>query len=208
MSRGEIKQVCVAPNIELLRNFFGSTRYLPEIRNPHVESLVANSVKENARASAVLIPITNEPSPKLLLTKRQQNIRFAGHMCFPGGHVDDTDGSVAETALRESEEEIGLSSSEVEVLGELGIYYSQAGYKITPVVGIVNAGATLIANPDEVAAIEKVSLDRAFNSQNYHLTWHHKERAHYSFTEGDVRVAGPTVSIMIGLLEALADFSL
>ena len=93
------------------------------------------------------------------------------------------------------------------MLGVLGDYYTQAGYRITPVVGLIQPPYQVLANPQEVAEIYEVSLARALYSANYALTWHRPERAHYSFTEGEVRIAGPTVSLMIGFYEALLGFS-
>lgn len=64
----------------------------------------------------------------------------------------------------------------------------------------------LTANPQEVDAIYEISLERVFQARSYRLTYRQKDRGHYSFHEQEVRIAGPTVSIMIGLYEALAAF--
>jgi 8-oxo-dGTP pyrophosphatase MutT (NUDIX family) len=199
------------PDLQMIRDLFTNRETfsgLPftEIRNPHPEKPVTEEVKSKARSSAVLIAVTESKEPKLLVTKRHHGIRFAGHICFPGGITDEGDASTVATALRETWEEIHLDSSEVEVLGELGEYYTQAGFRINPVVGLVKPGFSVLANPDEVEEIYEVSLRKVLCADSYSLTWHSSSRGHFSFQEGDVRIAGPTVSLLIGLYEELLRF--
>lgn len=206
-----LKHPPLAADVGLIRAYFAAAVAQPgqpELRNPHVEERVSEGVRQRAKPSAVLLPIINHAAgPTLLVTRRHAQIRFAGHICFPGGRFDTVDDSLVETALRETREEIDLASADIEVLGVLGDYYTQAGYRITPVVGLIQPPYQVLANPQEVAEIYEVSLARALDSANYTLTWHRPERGHYSFTEGDIRIAGPTVSLMIGLYEALLGFS-
>ena len=194
------------PNLDagvaLLRRFFEDSNEFPELRNPHIEPRVSESVRAGAKPSAVLIGIVDDPAgERLLVTRRHRNIRFAGHVCFPGGRVDPT-----ETALREASEEIGLAPDTVEVLGSLGDYYTQTGYRITPVVGVVAPPLNLAANPSEVDAIYEISFARVLQSGSYKLTLR-GSRGHFSYHEGDVRIAGPTVSLMIGLYESLLRYA-
>jgi 8-oxo-dGTP pyrophosphatase MutT (NUDIX family) len=200
----------LAADLDMIRAYFaavGQGAQQPELRNPHVEEPVPASVRSQAKVSAVLLPIINRPQgPTLLVTRRHARIRFAGHICFPGGRVDEVDTSPVETALRETREEINLATADIEVLGVLGDYYTQAGYRITPVVGLVQPPFEVLANPDEVDEIYEVSLARALDGQNYALTWHRPGRAHFSFSEDNVRIAGPTVSVLIGFYEALLGF--
>jgi 8-oxo-dGTP pyrophosphatase MutT (NUDIX family) len=196
----------LAPDIALIRAFFKARqgRPAPELRNPHIEDPVPRHVRSAAKDSAILLPIINHASgPTILVTRRHPRIRFAGHICFPGGRTDATDISPTDTALRETREEINLASEHIEVIGSLGDYYTQAGYKISPVVGIIEPPFSVEANPDEVSQIHEISLARVLNAANYALTWHRPDRAHFSFTEGEVRIAGPTVSLLIGFYEAL-----
>ena len=213
--------------VTVLRSFFSVDRTQQDIRNPHAETPVSDATKKNARLSAVLIPVVlrgNEPT--VLITKRQSHIRFGGHLCFPGGIVDSTDASPVDAALRESKEEIDLDADQVEVLGTLGDYYTQAGYLMKPVVGLIEPPALIKANSDEVSAIYEIKLSEVLNSESYRLAWHTETRGHYAFENSahtcvtekieanpsnitfdtDVRVAGPTVSILIGLYELLLEF--
>jgi len=218
----------LATPVPTLRELFASHRRFPEIRNPHAETPVSDEIKRQARLSAVLIPIIlrgNEPT--VLITKRQSHIRFGGHLCFPGGIIDEGDVSDTDTALRESNEEIDLDPGNVEVLGSLGKYYTQAGYMIRPVVGLIEPPAAVRANPDEVSDIYEIRLSDVLNSESYKLTWHSQTRGHYAFEnlahickppgievhqssirfDTGVRIAGPTVSLLIGLYEALLSYS-
>jgi 8-oxo-dGTP pyrophosphatase MutT (NUDIX family) len=192
--------------IEMLRRHFLSetASELQPLRNPHHEPPVSPATKARARASAVLIPVVQkEPEITLLLTRRHQNIRFAGHVCFPGGTRDDMDGSWQDTALREAEEEINLKPDSVEIIGRLGDYYSQTGYRIVPVVGIVTLPLDLSPHPNEVDEIIEIPLQKVFISESYKLHRTMPGRAHYSLTHRHARVAGPTVSIMMGLYEEI-----
>ena len=194
------------PDLQMIRDLFSGGLSFSELRNPHPERPVSDEVRGRARSSAVLIAVTESEEPKLLVTKRHQAIRFAGHICFPGGTTDEEDVSAVATALRETEEEINLGAGDIEVLGELGSYYTQAGYRIDPVIGLVKPGYSVVANPDEVDEIYEISLRKVLCSENYALTWHTSDRGHLSFHEGDIRIAGPTVSLLIGLYEELLRF--
>lgn len=110
-------------------------------------------------AAAVLVPFLIGPAPGVLLTKRTGHLnKHAGQVSFPGGRIDPDDASPEAAALRETEEEIGLSAARVEVLGRLGDYLTGTGYRITPVLGLLPVGLDLggldlCASPDEVDAV-------------------------------------------------------
>jgi 8-oxo-dGTP pyrophosphatase MutT (NUDIX family) len=174
------------------------------LRNPHVEDAVPQHVRNGAKDSAVLLPIVNRASgPTVIVTRRHPRIRFAGHICFPGGRVDPTDSSSIDTALRETREEINLATSEIEVIGSLGDYYTQAGYKISTIVGIIEPPFSVEANPGEVSEIHEISLARVLDASNYALTWHRPNHGHFSFKEGEIFISGPTASLLIGFYETL-----
>jgi len=87
--------------IDLLRRHFSSevAGELRPLRNPHHETEVSAATRANARPAAVLIPVVQrQPGLTLLVTRRHRKIRFAGHVCFPGGHRDDLDASWQDTA--------------------------------------------------------------------------------------------------------------
>jgi 8-oxo-dGTP pyrophosphatase MutT (NUDIX family) len=126
------------------------------------------------QAAAVLVPIVmrgeqgNEPH--LLLTQRTQHLSsHAGQIAFPGGKVDPDDQSVEHAALREAEEEVGLSSEHVEVLGQLPSYITGTSFHITPVVALVSPNHTLQTNAYEVEFAFEVPLSFLMDPANHRL---------------------------------------
>jgi 8-oxo-dGTP pyrophosphatase MutT (NUDIX family) len=95
--------------------------------------------RENLRESAVLLPLCwKEGDPHVVVTMRSMDVEHhKGEICFPGGRREQDDKGLVQTALREAEEEIGLSRNDVEVLGLLDDHISIVGYHITPVVGVI-----------------------------------------------------------------------
>jgi len=204
--KSDFSHPALIPSVNLLRNHFASdvAKELRPLRNPHHEPKVSNEVKKTARPAAVLIPIIiREPELTLLVTRRHKNIRFAGHICFPGGGCEDHDETMEQAALRETEEEINLRRDQIEIIGRLGDYYTQTGYRIGPVVGLITPPLKLIPHPDEVEEIIEIPFRRVLRSDSYQLTGSRNDRAHFSLSHENTRVAGPTVSIMMGLYEEL-----
>ncbi len=119
--------------------------------------------------AAVLVPIVNRPDGlTLLLTQRSDTLPdHPGQISFPGGRQDPEDGSAADTALRESEEEIGLARGHVEILGEVGSYETVTGYSVVPVVGWVEPPFELKTDPVEVAEAFEVPLSFVLNPDNF-----------------------------------------
>lgn len=136
--------------------------------NPEHKSLLLNS---NAKPAAVLIAIIERKNGlSVLLTKRADKLRdHSGQIAFPGGKIDAADANAIATAVRESQEEINLDASEVEVIGQLPDYYTGSGFKISPIVGLVKPHATFSANPDEVDFVFEVPLAFLMDVKNYDL---------------------------------------
>lgn len=119
--------------------------------------------------AAVLMPIVmHEQRPTLLLTQRTAHLNdHAGQVSLPGGRVDATDASAIETALRETEEEVGLDRRHVDVLGTLPDYFTGTGFRVTPVVSLVRPPFELRADPFEVAEIFEVPLAFLMDGMNH-----------------------------------------
>lgn len=110
--------------------------------------------------AGVLVAITAEANPKLLLTLRASHLNsHQGEVAFPGGKRDPEDHDIIQTALREAHEEVGLEPHEVQVLGVMDQVVSRFGYLVTPVLGIIKPGLDHIASPDELDAVFEVPLD-------------------------------------------------
>ncbi len=109
--------------------------------------------------AAVLMPLVDTPEPRVILTVRSSSMpTHAGEVAFPGGKRDPEDKSLLMTALRETEEEVGLGREYVDVLGQLSPIASRYGMKVTPFVGIVHPDAQLQAEPGEIETIFQVPL--------------------------------------------------
>jgi 8-oxo-dGTP pyrophosphatase MutT (NUDIX family) len=112
------------------------------------------------RPAAVLVPVVrHETGLTVLLTQRTDHLYdHAGQISFPGGRTEPEDESPAATALRESFEEIGLSHTRVELLGELPAYTTVTGYYVTPMVGLIDPPLNLKLDEFEVAEVFEVPL--------------------------------------------------
>ncbi|CAH0272704.1 putative Nudix hydrolase NudL [Massilia sp. Bi118] len=121
------------------------------------------------RRAAVLVPIVQRPEGlTVLLTQRTAHLNnHAGQISFPGGSAEELDSSSIETALRETEEEIGLARRHVEIIGVLPEHLTASAYLVTPVVGLVTPPFELIAESNEVAEIFEVPLAFLMNGMNH-----------------------------------------
>ena len=111
--------------------------------------------------AAVLVPIYQSGGElHAVFTKRRDDLRrHAGEISFPGGRQDFPDEDLRFTALREAEEEIGLATSDVELVGALpptGTFVT--GYKIHPFVGVIEPGKVWDMQPTEVEIVLEFSL--------------------------------------------------
>lgn len=119
--------------------------------------------------AAVLVPLVQRDTGlHLLLTRRTEHLRdHAGQISFPGGRVEPEDDGPVATALRETEEEIGLHRRFIEVLGQLPVYTTVTAFEVTPVVGLVEPGFTLTPDAAEVAEAFEVPLAFLMNPAHH-----------------------------------------
>lgn len=158
------------------------------------------------REAAVLVPIVaRAEEASILLTTRSAALRkHSGQIAFPGGAVDPGDGSPEAAALREAEEEIGLTPNFVETLGRLPSYLSSTGYRVVPVLSIVRPGFGLKLNPDEVDDAFEVPLAFLMDAANHRLEsreWRGAARTFYTMPFGDRYIWGVTAGILRSLYE-------
>jgi 8-oxo-dGTP pyrophosphatase MutT (NUDIX family) len=149
----------------LRKRFANPPHWLPETTDEHLMRMK----KGTLTPAAVLVPIVvREQGLTLLLTQRTEHLTdHGGQVSFPGGRVEPEDTSAIATALRETEEEVGLDRRHVEVIGLLPEYFTGTGYRITPVVGIVHPPFDLSADPHEVAEIFEVPLAFLMDGMNH-----------------------------------------
>jgi 8-oxo-dGTP pyrophosphatase MutT (NUDIX family) len=107
---------------------------------------------------------------RILLTRRADHLQaHAGQVSFPGGRQMAGRETLAECALRETEEEIGLAPDHVELLGRWESYETVTGYEVTPFLGVACASLPLKADPGEVAEIFETPFDFLMNPDNHRL---------------------------------------
>ena len=135
-----------------------------------------SSVREptgSRRPAAVLLPLVEGPEPSVVFTKRTDDLpRHAGEISFPGGMRDDTDRDLMATALRETEEELGLRPADVEILGALApLETFTTGFTIVPFVGALEADPAFTANPGEIAEVLEFPVSRLLEAERP-MSWH------------------------------------
>ena len=125
--------------------------------------------EQEVKLAAVLMPLVErDDGVYVLLTQRTTYLNgHAGQISFPGGSVEAQDRHRKDTALRETEEEIGLARSCITVLGQLPEYEMQSGFRITPVVGWVKPPYSTRPDPLEVQDIFEVPLDHFLQPARY-----------------------------------------
>ncbi len=164
--------------------------------------------------AAVLVPIIAHPdTPTLLLTLRARTLAdHAGQISFPGGRIDSTDATAVAAALREADEEVGLPASSVEVIGTMPEQRTGTGFRVTPVIGIVQPPLALRLAEAEVEEAFEVPLAYVLDAAN-----HRRESATVrgvlrtydviSYTQadrGERRIWGATAAILVNFARHVA----
>lgn len=120
------------------------------------------------RDAAVLVPVVDRPEgPTFLLTRRSDELAsHTGQVAFPGGRLDPGETAV-EAAVREAEEEVGLTAEFIEPLGLSDAYETVTGFLVTPVVALVRPGFTVTLDPREVADAFETPWDFLMDPVNH-----------------------------------------
>lgn len=160
------------------------------------------------RPAAVLVPLVDRAEGfSVLLTQRAADLRHhAGQISFPGGRVEPDDVSVQAAALREADEEIGLSQTHVELIGTLDTYETRTGFEIIPVVGLVTPPFEMQLDAGEVAEVFEVPLAfilDAANHERHSRVFQGVRRQFYAMPFGERYIWGATAGMLINLVEVL-----
>ena len=196
-----------------IRNVLRDTRIADHPGRQALQGLPADLVsawfKLPLREAAVLVPLMNRPDGlTVLLTRRTDNVRdHAGQISFPGGSREADDVTLESTALRESQEEIGLKPDAVTVIGYLDAHPVITGFAVLPVVGMVESPPKLVAHPGEVADIFEVPLSVLLQPGNGKV--HTRVRngvglPTHEYVYNDWRIWGATAQILNTLITKIS----
>lgn len=160
------------------------------------------------KPAAVLAPIVRRPEGwTMLFTQRAHDTpAHPGQVSFPGGRVQTGDASALHTALRETEEEIGLARALIEPLGAWDRYDTGTGFSVTPIVGLVEPGFELTLDPREVADVFETPLAFLMNPANHErreAEWGGQLRRYYAMPYEDRFIWGATAGMIRALWERL-----
>lgn len=158
--------------------------------------------------AAVLVPIVDRGDElAVLLTERASDLRHhAGQISFPGGRVESADRTVVDAALREAHEEIGLQRELVDVVGVLPDHLIVTGFRVTPVVGIVQPDYQLTLDRREVAEAFEVPLSFLLDPANHVRRWRRFENHEVELTDlpwGERNIWGATAGMLLTLYHVL-----
>lgn len=133
------------------------------VLNPHFRA------KEPLTPAAVLVPLVERGNDTtVILTRRTDDLKdHPGQISFPGGRVEPGDRGPVHTALRETEEEIGIGADKIEIFGRLDTYLTATGFSVTPVVGRVDTPFEIVPDPTEVAEVFEVPLSFLLDPANH-----------------------------------------
>ena len=173
-----------------------------------VDAAVRQYFPPSPAAAAVLVPLVDrEDGLTVLLTQRATHLKnHAGQISFPGGRLEASDEGPLAAALRETEEEIGLSRQHVTFAGYLDPHLVLSGFWVTPVVGFVQPGFALELDRSEVDATFEVPLLHILDPAN------HKARERtlgttkvrvYDIPYGEHHIWGATAGMLIALYRLL-----
>lgn len=160
------------------------------------------------KPAAVLFGVVDRPEgATVLLTQRTDQLRsHSGQVAFPGGRIDDTDETAEHAALREAEEEIGLAAGAVEIVGRLPDYLTGSGYRIVPVLAVIDPAHSLTINPHEVADAFETPLDFLMTDRNWvrgSRVWEGRERFFWTVPWRERYIWGVTAGIIRSAMERM-----
>ena len=170
---------------------------------------MAFNQKSNFLEASVLIPVlTFKKNLEILLTKRSANLKnHPGQIAFPGGKKEKFDSSPIETALRETEEEIGLSQNLVEIVATLPTHKTATGFIIKPYIGIISQPFEETLRYGEVDEVFTVPFDHILDEENFSIQtrkWNGSKRNYYVVPYGPYYIWGATARILLNLSKALS----
>ena len=156
------------------------------------------------RAAAVMAPlILVNDEWHMILTKRPGTMKHhPGQIAFPGGKQDQSDDSLLDTALRETQEEVGIAPNQIQILGQLPAHETVTAFNITPFVASVDPSAKLQKELYEVEEVFTVPFRFLMAEENYQIqsrVWFGAERFYYAVPYGPYYIWGATARMLHAL---------
>ena len=178
--------------------------------NDDLNQAEIEEMTKDLRLAAVLVPLVEHADePSILLPRRADHLeKHSGQVAFPGGKVEDNDATPIAAALRETEEEIGLDASHIEIAGVLDTYQTGTGFLILPVVGFVKPGFTLTPDKNEVADVFEVPAHIALSKQNWKTDsgeWKGRMWNFYSMDYQGYNIWGATAGMLMHMSRRIAE---
>jgi 8-oxo-dGTP pyrophosphatase MutT (NUDIX family) len=160
--------------------------------------------------AAVLVPLIHRADDvNVLLTQRTAHLNdHPSQVSFPGGRVEGGDENRVETALRETQEEIGLARERIEIIGALPDYEMPSGFRISPVIGWIEPPFELKLDPFEVAEAFEVPLSFVLDPANHQRRSYHFNGRHRDYLAMPYHgryIWGATAGMLYDLYRQLAD---
>lgn len=160
------------------------------------------------RPAGVLVPVTlASGEARVILTKRSSRLKHhPGQIAFPGGKQDEGDASVAEAALREAWEEIGLPRELPRILGTLPDHETVTSFRVTPVVALIEQPFEMRPEPGEVEEVFEVPLPHLLEPGNFAVEsriWQGTRRYYFTVPFGPYYIWGATARMLRGLAERM-----
>ncbi|HEX9875660.1 MAG TPA: CoA pyrophosphatase [Gammaproteobacteria bacterium] len=183
-------------------------RTLADAAGP-VSSELEALLRSGGCPSAVLVGLIERPGGlTVLLTQRAGHLTaHPGQVSFPGGRIEQDDGSPITAALREAHEEIGLKPEAVSIVGCLDRHMTVTGFLVTPVVGFVDPGFEATPDVTEVEAVFEVPLEYLLDDANLGFSLRQRNGTTfriYEFHYDGRRIWGATAAILVGLKDILS----
>jgi len=158
--------------------------------------------------AGVLVPVLEGPEPSVFFTVRADSLRnHGGEISFPGGRAHPEDADLMATALRETQEELGLAPESVEIIGCLPFVHTRVtGFVVVPYVGLLSERPEFVPNPHEIAEVLEVPLAALLAAEEEREWEFDAERYQtYQYAHGAHTVWGATARIVKDLLDRLRE---